>query len=106
MIAIVQDLESLYELEKILIASHEDWQTYNISKGGEHAAFGMRHTEETRKVCGEFAKRRWDGKRAVDKYPDWVFELSSYKEAKKYGAPKTTWYRYKRTPNEQVHDHY
>jgi len=88
-------LGRLYELEKKIIGMHEEWQTYNTSKGGEHSAYGMKHTEETKKVCGEFAKRRWDGKRALDKYPDWVFNLNSYKEAKKYGVPKTTWYRHR-----------
>jgi len=94
-VATTDCLEQLYELEKSLIAMHEDWQTYNTSKGGEHSAYGMKHTEETKRVCGEFAKRRWDGKRAFDKYPDWVFSLDTYREAKKYGVPKTTWYRHR-----------
>jgi len=94
-VATAGSLEELYELEKMTIASYEDWQTYNLSLGGEHSAYGMKHSEETKKVCGQHAKERWNGKRARDKYPDWVFELSSYKEAKKYGVPKTTWYRHR-----------
>lgn len=98
-VALTNNLEDLYRLEKMFISMHEDWQTYNISLGGEHSAFGMQHTEETKRLCGEYAKKRWDGKRAFDKYPKCVFELGSYKEAKKYGIPKTTWYRYRRTSN-------
>lgn len=94
-IATAKTLEELYELEKKVIAMHEDWQTYNLSAGGEHSAYGMRHSDETKKVCREYAKKRWNGRRANDKYPDWVFKLNSYREAKKYGVPKTTWYRHR-----------
>lgn len=90
-------IESMYKKEKMCIACYEDWQIYNKSLGGEHSAYGMRHTEETKKVCGEFAKRRWDGKRATEKWPEEAFLCNSYKEAKeKFGIPKTTWYRVKR----------
>lgn len=85
--------ESLCEKEVLVISLYEPEQLYNKSLGGEHSAFGMRHTEEVKVVCGEHAKRRWDGKRAEDKYPEFVFSLPTYKEAKKYGVPKTTWYR-------------
>lgn len=88
-------LDSLYKLEKLVISLFEDWQTYNISKGGEHSAYGMKHTDETKKICSESAKRRWDNRRAKDKYPDWLFKLSSYSKASKFGVPKTTWYRYR-----------
>ena len=89
-------LDKLYELERMCISLHEDWQTYNTSLGGEHSAYGMRHSDETKQVCSYYAKRRWDGKRVSDKYPDWVFELGSYKEAAKLGVPKTTWYRHRK----------
>ena len=88
--------ESLVEKEQLLISLYEPEQLYNKSLGGEHSAYGMKHTEETKRVCGEYAKKRWDGKRASDVYPSWVFELPSYKEASKHGVPKTTWYRQKR----------
>lgn len=92
-------VEELYELEKMVITDYEDHQTYNVSKGGEHSAYGMKHTEKVKKICGEYAKQRWDGKRAKDRYPEWVFELGSYREAQKHGIPKTTWYRQKRQNN-------
>lgn len=95
-IMFTNSLEELWRLEKLCISMHEDWQTYNTSLGGEHSAFGMKHTEETKQLCGDYARQRWDGKRASDKYPDWVFELDSYKEAAKLGVPKTTWYRYRK----------
>lgn len=93
----VESLEDLYELEKQTIGSYDPSQTYNISLGGEHSAYGMRHTDEVKTLCGEFAKRRWDGKRSEDLYPKEAFLCSSYKEAKRlYGVPKTTWYRNRR----------
>jgi hypothetical protein len=95
-------LEDLYNIEIRTIANYEDWQTYNISAGGEHPAYGMKHTEETKVICGEHAKRRWDGKRALDKYPMEAYLCSSYKEARlKYGIPKTTWYRTKKLLDNQ-----
>lgn len=88
------NLENLYKAEIMVIGGYESWQTYNTSLGGEHSAYGMRHTDETKKICGEYAKKRWDGLRAIDKYPEEVFHCTSYKEARdKYGVPKTTWYR-------------
>ena len=87
------NLEDLYEKEKLVISLYEPWQLYNKSLGGEHSAFGMKHTDETKEVCREHSKKRWDGKRASDKWPTWVFNLCSYKVAKKFNVPKTTWYR-------------
>lgn len=87
------DKQSMYKLERICIGLYETWQTYNVSLGGEHSAYGMKHTQEVKDLCGAYAKVRWDGKRALDKYPEFVFRLNSYKEASGYGVPKTTWYR-------------
>jgi group I intron endonuclease len=96
--ALTNDINKLCKLEQLFISLYEDWQTYNISLGGEHSAYGMKHTDEVKTLCGEFAKRRWDGKRAIDVYPKEAFLCETYKEAKdKYNIPKTTWYR-KRLP--------
>ena len=96
-VLLTSDLQALYRLEKMVIAMYEPWQTYNTSLGGEHSAYGMKHTEETKIVCGEYAKKRWDGKRAIDKYPKEAYLCGSYKEAfAKFGVPKTTWYRHRR----------
>lgn len=87
-------LEKLHSLEKMVISLYEPWQIYNKSLGGEHSAFGMRHSETTKAVCREHSLRRWDLKRSKDIWPKECFLLGSYKEAKAtYGIPKTTWYR-------------
>ena len=96
-VATAESLESLYKLEILTIGMYESWQTYNTSSGGEHSAYGLRHTEATKVKCRDSGLKRWEGKRAKDKYPLWVFELKTYKEAKSFGVPKTTWYRYKKT---------
>ena len=97
-VARTNDLESLYETEKLFISLYESWQTYNTSLVGEHSAYGMKHSEETKKLCGECAKKRWDGRRSHDLYPEDAFLCETYKEAKaKYGVPKTTWYRNKKS---------
>lgn len=85
--------ENLAKMEQLCISLYEPCQTYNISIGGEFPALGMKHTDETKAICREHAKRRWDGKRATDKYPEWLFHMSSYRKASKFGVPKTTWYR-------------
>lgn len=96
--ATTDSLESLYQLEKLTIGMYEPWQTYNTSLGGEHSAYGMKHTEATKKLCGQHSKKRWDGRRATDKYPNEAYLCSSYKEARlKFGIPRTTWYRHRDT---------
>jgi len=95
-VMVCDSLTSLQEKEKLLISLHEPWQLYNKSLGGEHSAHGMQHTDETKEICREHALRRWDGRRANDKYPSWVFDVCSYKVAKKFNVPKTTWYRERR----------
>jgi hypothetical protein len=85
--------EASYRLEQMCISMWEPEQLYNRSAGGKYPAYGMRHSDKTKEICGEYAKQRWDGKRAADKYPEWVFLLTSYKEASQFGVPKTTWYR-------------
>jgi group I intron endonuclease len=86
-------LEDLHKKEKVAISLYEPWQLYNKSLGGEHSAFGMKHSESTKQLCREASLNRWYGKRASDVWPDWLFNLCSYKVAKKFGVPKTTWYR-------------
>lgn len=89
-------LSRLHSLEKLVIGLHEPWQTYNISLGGEHSAYGMRHSDATKEVCRESAKTRWLGKTAKDVYPSEAFSCHTYREAKvKFGVPKTTWYRWR-----------
>ena len=95
-VLLTDDLQTLYYLEKMVIAMYESWQTYNISSGGEHPAYGMKHTDETKRICRLYAKERWNGKRALDKYPKEAYLCGSYKEARlEYGIPKTTWYRHR-----------
>jgi group I intron endonuclease len=95
-ILLATEVTKLCSLERMVIAMYEPWQTYNVSLGGEHSAYGMKHSDTTKKLCREYAKARWEGKRAVDKYPKEAYLCRSYKEAlMKYGVPKTTWYRHK-----------
>lgn len=90
-------LENLYKREKQIISLYESHQLYNKSLGGEHSAFGMRHSEEVKRLCRECSLKSWDGKRATDTYPSWIFELKTYAEAQKLGVPKTTWYRHRKS---------
>jgi group I intron endonuclease len=92
-VLICSSLKSLYDKEKLLISLEEPEMRYNKSLGGEHSAYGMKHSDQTKAICKQATEKRWEGKRVTDIYPSFVFELDSYKETKKYGIPKTTWYR-------------
>ena len=72
-IMIASSIESMYNLEKFCISLYEPWQLYNVSLGGEHSAYGLKHSDETKRICAEHAKTRWDGKRALDLYPEDAF---------------------------------
>lgn len=91
-------VERMWQVESLFIELDiDDGKLYNVSRGGECPALCMKHNEETRDICGEHARRRWDGKRAKDLYPKEAFSTLSYKEARDmYGVPKTTWYRQRR----------
>ena len=47
------DFKKLCKLEQTVIQSYENWQTYNISKGGSSPAYGMTHSVSTKKLCGK-----------------------------------------------------
>jgi group I intron endonuclease len=91
------DIESLHKAEKLCISLYEEHQRYNKSLGGEHSAYGMRHTEEVKEVCREASKKRWEGRRATEVWPKEALLCTTYKDAKTlFNIPKTTWYRLKK----------
>lgn len=60
---------------------------------GRTPSKGMQHSAETKKVCGDYSKQRWD---LCGRYPSDVTSLN-FKEAKeKYGISKTHYYRLSR----------
>lgn len=97
------DVQSLYEKEKLMISLFEPWQLYNKSLGGEHSAFGMKHTDATKEACRKSSLKMWSGKRATDIWPEWLFSVCSYKVAKKFGISKTTWYRSRKSKTVKQH---
>lgn len=104
------------EIAKITFARENGWKILNVADGGEggyvvpdhlkgewkaklsraqsnrikQPALGMKHTDETKKLCGEFGKKRWD---IYGRYPVEVTQYA-FKEAKdKYNISKTHYYR-------------
>ena len=62
----------------------------SIARKGRKPALGMKHTDETKKLCGEYGKLRWD---IHGRYPEEVITYS-FKEAKeKFSISKTHYYR-------------
>jgi group I intron endonuclease len=74
-----------------------EWKAkLRAKRKGRTPAKGMRHTEETKKLCGQYGKLRWD---LYGRYPADAVSLS-FKNAKiKYGISKTHYYRLKRQRN-------
>ena len=60
---------------------------------GRTPAKGMRHSEETKKLCGDYSKLRWD---IHGRYPADVTDIPFIKASEKYGISKTHYYRLKR----------
>lgn len=74
--------------------SVEQWKAkLREKRKGRKPALGMQHSEETKKLCGEYGKLRWD---IHGRYPDEVLGCSFIEANKKYGISKTHYYRLKR----------
>lgn len=67
------------------------------ARQGRTPALGMKHTEETKKLCGEYGKLRWD---IHGRYPQEVLELGFAEAHRIYGISKTHYYRMRRACNE------
>jgi group I intron endonuclease len=61
------------------------------SRQGKKPALGMKHTEETKRICGEYGKLRWDihGRYSAED----VLKLSSSEAKRVYGISKTHYHR-------------
>ncbi|MCW8887962.1 MAG: GIY-YIG nuclease family protein [Gammaproteobacteria bacterium] len=68
----------------------DEWrEKLSKARKGKRPFAGGKHSEETKRVCGEAGKRRWEGKT----YPDDVTEFSFKEAHEKYGISKTHYYR-------------
>jgi predicted GIY-YIG superfamily endonuclease len=74
---------------------YHEWTTkLKARRVGKQPALGMKHSEETKIICGKHGAKRWDNKRASDKWEDHMFDCGSPKIALElYGIPRTTYYR-------------
>lgn len=73
----------------------QQWRAkQRLARKGKTPALGMKHTEETKALCGEYGKLRWDihGRYDVDA----VVSLRCVDAMRKYGVSKTHYYRLKR----------
>lgn len=69
----------------------EEWKAkMRVSRAGKTPALGMQHTEETKKLCGEYGKLRWD---IHGRYPEEVLDYAFAESNKKFGISKTHYYR-------------
>ena len=69
----------------------ESWKVkLSAARKGAKPALGMKHTEATKALCGEYGKLRWD---IYGRYPDNVINYT-FKEANvKFGISRTHYYR-------------
>ena len=71
--------------------SVEEWKLkLRQSRKGRKPAEGMKHTEEIKRICGEFGKIRWD---IYGRYPKEVLDYGFAESNKKFGISKTHYYR-------------
>lgn len=83
---------SIYEKSEEEI---EQWRAKKRkARQGQTPALGMKHTEETKKLCGKYGKLRWDiyGRYDVNS----VLSLRCVDAMRKYGISKTHYYRLKK----------
>lgn len=73
----------------------EQWKgKLREARAGRTPALGMKHSEETKKLCGEYGKLRWD---IHGRYPvEEILSLRCVHAMRKYGISKTHYYRLKR----------
>lgn len=64
---------------------------------GRKPALGMKHTEENKKIFGEYGKLRWD---IHGRYPEDVLNYPFAEAHRKYGISKTHYYRLRKQSNE------
>jgi group I intron endonuclease len=69
------------------------------ARAGRTPALGMKHSDENKKLFGEFGKLRWE---IYGRYPDDVTRLSFKEAHETYGISKTHYYRLRNKSNELV----
>lgn len=78
----------------------EEWKAkMRLARKGKTPALGMKHTEKTKKLCGEYGKLRWD---MYGRYPKEVTNYGFTEANRLYGISKTHYYRLRKAamPNE------
>lgn len=60
------------------------------ARAGRKPALGMKHSAETKKLCGEYGKLRWD---IHGRYPQKVLDYGFKESNKRFGISKTHYYR-------------
>ena len=69
----------------------EEWkEKLSKARKGKKPALGMKHTEETKKLCGEYGKLRWD---IYGRYPSEVLDYRFAEANRRFGISKTHYYR-------------
>lgn len=70
------------------VASWKD--KLRCARKGRTPAAGMTHTEETKRLCGDYGKLRWD---MYGRYPKEVLDYGFTESNRKFGISKTHYYR-------------
>lgn len=75
-----------------------EWRArLSAARAGRKPALGMKHTDATKKLCGEYGKMRWD---IYGRYPAEVLDYGFTEANKKFGISKTHYYRLKKAATE------
>lgn len=69
----------------------EEWKAkLRAARKGKKPTLGMKHTEDTKRLCGKYGKLRWD---VYGRYPAEVLGYSFSEASKRYGISRTHYYR-------------
>lgn len=76
----------------------DEWKLkLQIARAGRKPALGMAHSEETKQLCGQHGKARWD---KYGRYPNEVLDYGFAESNRRFGISKTHYYRLRNAAQE------
>lgn len=105
-IALIKAYSEAYNLAPggsggFVVPNKSEWLAkLRAARQGAKPALGMKHSEKTKKLCGEFSKLRWDMYGRYD--PLEVLKYKFLEANKLFGISRTHYYRLRNKSNELV----
>lgn len=79
-------------------AERKEWRKkLSVARQGRKPALGMKHSEETKALCGTYGRARWD---KYGRYPGEVLDFGFAEANRKFGISKTHYYRLRKAASD------